>query len=311
MPRLTILSRDADAYADIIEQAALSGLELVGVHSDAAPTATLKRTEVLLADPDLAVPLLGEAPSLKWVQSTWAGVTPFVSHPRRGYKLTGIKDVFGKQMREYVIGYMLYYTRNVAGMQELQSKAKWSPPETGGLYGQTVAILGVGSIGREVARAAKAFDMYVIGVSQRNRDCRFVDEYISTDSLTRCAARFDFLVNLLPNTPHTENFIDEQLLAALPSHCVLINAGRGEVIKDQALINALSQGQIKAAVLDVFRCEPLSSESPLWAMPNVQITQHTAAISRPSDIAGIFIHNYTLYQSGSQLSYQVNFDKGY
>ena len=125
------------------------------------------------------------------------------------------------------------------------------------------------------------------------------------------AAGLDYLVTVIPNTPRTRRLVDAALLAALPSRAVFVNPGRGTVVDERALADALRRGSLAGAVLDVFEQEPLPSDHVFWTLPNVLITSHTAALSMPADIAPIFIDNYRRFLGGQPLRYQVDFDAGY
>ena len=311
MNKLAILSRDAFRYHELIQQAQLPALELVWASHNAPQPAELNQVDILLADPDLAAPELQHCKNLTWLQSTWAGNAPLLSHPKRDYQLTGIKNVFGQKMREYVFAHLLYFSRNIAGFARQQASAQWHPPEFGYLAGKTIGIMGVGSIGKVVAHTAKVFDMQVRGLSHSSRDCDHIDSYFSRQELKAFAQGLDFLVCLLPHTADTSAIIDQAFLACLPEHCVLINAGRGQCIDETALLQALNTRQLRAAVLDVFIQEPLPPAHPFWQHPNILITQHTAAISEPKAIALTFIDNYKRFKQGQALNYVLDFDKGY
>jgi phosphoglycerate dehydrogenase-like enzyme len=179
------------------------------------------------------------------------------------------------------------------------------------LRGKTIGLLGVGSIGAEVARTAKFFGMTVRGYTRSSEDCEFVDEYFHSGDLLKFANGLDYLVAILPNTKETRKLVDAELLSALPPHFVFINVGRGSAVDESALANALEKDKLAGAVLDVFEQEPLPQEHPFWTTKNLQITYHTSAPSFPEDIAKVFIENYRLYIEGKPLKYQVDFERGY
>lgn len=311
MPVLTLVSRDAAHYQQIISAYQLPELS-VRVFDNGAPFApVLSDVQLVLGEPDRIAPHLQSMPAVQWVQSTWAGVTPLINHPRRDYRLTGVKGVFGQQMREYVFAYLLHYSRAVEHFQALKTRQSWQPVAPGTLAGKSLGILGVGSIGQAVAKTAKAFDMRVLGMSNRSRDCAHVDVYFDSSQCCDMASQCDYLVCLLPHTPDTERLVDASVLASLPNHAVLMNAGRGQVIDEDALIAALNGGTLRAAVLDVFNTEPLPAEHPFWRLENLQITQHTAALSNPEEIAALFKRNYLAFMAGESLSGEVDFNQGY
>jgi phosphoglycerate dehydrogenase-like enzyme len=153
--------------------------------------------------------------------------------------------------------------------------------------------------------------MTVKGYTRASRSCAEVDAYFHGRDLAAFAADLDYVVCVMPNTPATVRLVDATFLAALPPRAVFINPGRGSVVDEAALADALQAGRIAGAVLDVFQTEPLPPEHPLWRTPNTIVTSHTAALSDPVDIAPIFIENYRRLVAGRPLEHQVDFDAGY
>ncbi|KXI27060.1 D-2-hydroxyacid dehydrogenase [Paraglaciecola hydrolytica] len=311
MYKLGILTRNATHYATLLEQAQLPDLhiEFCQDHVDTMPD--LSQIDILLAEPKLAAQVVLNCPKLKWLQSTWAGNKPLFDLAKKDYLLSGVKDVFQDAMAEYVFAYMLYFSRNIEGFKQRQQKALWQAPVHTTLKGKNLGILGVGNIGKGVAQKAQAFGMQVRGLSHSSRDCMHVDQYFTWSEITTFCAGLDYLLCLLPHSQQTEGVIDAKLLALLPTHCVLINAGRGQTINEQDLLTALQQNTLKAAVLDVFSLEPLISSHPFWSMENVYITQHTAAESQPEDINKIFVKNYVLFMQNLPLQGLLDFHRGY
>jgi phosphoglycerate dehydrogenase-like enzyme len=311
MARVGILSRDAKEYQTLIEQSELANVDLIKVSETPDCKTDWSQIDVLLADPNLAAQIIEKCTHLKWLQSTWAGNTPLLKLQKTNYLLSGVKDVFGPSMREYVFAYLLHFSRNVEAFQQAQQSALWQPPTLGCLHGKTLGIMGLGSIGKTVAKTAKTFEMQVHGLSYSSRDCQDVDHYFGADELIEFAEKLDYLVCLLPDTDKTRHLVDQSFLDALPKHCVLINAGRGQVIDQGALLHALNTKKIQAAVLDVFEQEPLPDEHPFWHSKKIYITQHTAAISKPKDILEIFTQNFERFQNKQTLMYLLEFERGY
>ena len=306
MPNILIQSRQAAEYARLVQAALLPGAVLLG------PGSALAECEIVFGEPDQIRPLLAQLPNLKWVQSTWAGVEPLLDPAlRRDYCLTNARGVFGRLMAEYVLSYLLLHERKILQRLAAQKQSRWEPALTGSLQGKSLGLLGVGSIGAEVARTAKFFGMQVRGYTRASEDSPHVDAYYHGNGLLAFAQGLDYLVSILPNTAETRGMIDAQLLAQLPPHALLINAGRGAALDEAALCDALRRGTLAGAVLDVFTTEPLPAGHPFWTTPNLWITSHTAAPSFPEDIAGVFIENYRRYLAGEPLQYQVDFEKGY
>lgn len=303
MPKLRILSHNADEYAERIRQADLPGLEIVSEPAEC---------DIVLGEPGKirdALPLLTH---LKWVQSIYAGVEPLVdSAQRRDYVLTNARGVFGELMSEYVFGYMLAHEKKIFERFKSQQARKWDRFESGILRGKTLGLLGVGSIGAYLAGTAKHFGMTVWGYTRGSESSGHVDRYFHGDDLLKFASGLDYLVVVLPRTKDTDKIVDTALLEALPPHAVLINVGRGNAVDESALAEALEQQKIAGAVLDVTEQEPLPEEHPFWATRNLLLTFHTSAISYPEDIVKLFIENYRLYVEGKPLKYQVDFERGY
>jgi phosphoglycerate dehydrogenase-like enzyme len=269
-------------------------------------------SDILVGDPGRVVEALPALPRLRWVQLTWAGVERMLDPAlRRDYVLTNIRGVFGPLMSEYVFGYLLLHERRIVERLEAQRVGRWDTTLPGTLQGKTLGLVGVGSIGAHLAATAKHFGMTVRGYTRATADCPHVDQYFHGDRKQAFASGLDYLVAVLPNTAGTRRLVDAEMFAALPPHAMIVNAGRGDTVDSAALLEALEQQRLAAAVLDVFEEEPLPPEHPLWRTRGVFITSHTAAPSFPSDIAGVFVDNYRRYARGEPLRYQVDFDRGY
>lgn len=302
--KLLILAQDEKKYRALIEEAQLDDLKIAAQPSH--------DTDIVLGEPSLIKAALASLPALNWAQSIWAGVEPLLDPAaRRDYTLTNARGVFGELMSEYVIGYLLAHERKIFQRHEAQKNKQWEDSDTGTLRGKTIGLLGVGSIGAEVALTAKFFGMNVRGFTQISETSAHVDSYYHGDDLLKFANGLDYLVNILPNTKDTRKIINADLLNVLPAHALVINVGRGPAVDESSLLQALNQNKIAGAVLDVFEHEPLPKDHPFWTTPNLLMTFHTAAPSLAEDITNIFIENYELLLEGKQLKYRVDFGKGY
>ena len=303
MPKLLILSRDAEEYHPRIVQANLPDLEIV---SD--PT----QAEIVLGEPKAirdALPLLSQP---KWIQAIYAGVEPLMDPAqRRDYVLTNARGVFGPLMSEYVFGYLLFLEKRMLERIQVQKSREWQRTESGILRGRSLGLLGVGSIGAHLAGTAKYFGMRVRGYTRASETSQHIDAYYHGANLLKFAEGLDYLVSVLPRTNDTDKIVNEALLNALPRHAIFVNVGRGNAVDEPALAKALNEGSLAAAVLDVFEQEPLPREHPFWDTPNLYMTYHTSAISYPEDITRVFIENYHHYIEGKPLKYVVDFEKGY
>jgi phosphoglycerate dehydrogenase-like enzyme len=266
---------------------------------------------VVLGDPTMVAEVLQNMPTVEWVQSTWAGVTPLITHPRRGYVLTGIKDVFGPQMSEYVIGYLLAHELKILDRQAAQQKRAWFKDASGVMQGRRLGIMGTGSIGQHIAKAAAVFGMTSIGLSRSGAATQGFERVRPVAQLHEFLEQCDYLVSTLPHTPATDRLLDGPALQKLPPHAYFVNVGRSNVVDDAALVDALRQRRLAGAAVDVFDQEPVPQNSPLWDTPGLSLTAHVAAVSHPNLIVPIFIDNYHRYTKGQALKHVVDFDAGY
>jgi len=308
---LLILSRHAEAYRQLVEAAHLPDLRVAAASTASEVEPAAAAADLVLGEPSLIREALPRLAHLRWVQATWAGVEPLLDPAlRRDYTLTNARGVFGSLMSEYVFGYLLAHERKIFEKRASQQAGKWDPTHPGTLRGKQIGLLGVGSIGAALARTAKHFGMRVRGYTRTSRGCPDVDEYCHGDRAA-FAAELDYLVSIVPNTAASVRLVDATLLAALPPRAVFVNPGRGSVVDEAALADALQSGRLAGAVLDVFQQEPLPPDHVFWRTPNVLITSHTAAISFPKDIAPVFIENYRRLVAGEPLQYRVDFEAGY
>ena len=307
-----ILSSDANTYGEILRGQDLPGLSIEACRDVDQAEPHLEDSDIIFGTPSLVCPLLSRVPRLKWVQSMWAGITPFLAPGmRRDYLLTGVKEVFGPMMAEYVICHMLMHERRSLDRFKTQLKRQWDTTPPGTLMGKCVGIMGIGSIGTAIAGAAKFFGMETRGFSRTQTQCKDIDRCYLPRELISFVKGLDYLVCVLPDTPDTTGLIDDVLLQAMPDTALIINVGRGNVIHEPALIRALEHKDIAGAVLDVFQEEPLPPDHGFWQTPNTLITSHTAALSFPGDIVPIFVENYQRFIHNKPLVYQIDFDHGY
>jgi len=309
---LLILSRRARDYERLVASADLPDLVITATAdpADVAPRAA--EFEIALGEPSLLRHLLPTLTSLRWIQATWAGVEPLLDPTlRRDYILTNARGVFGGLMSEYVFAYLLAHERHLLAKYRAQLEQKWDATPHGTLRGKQIGLLGVGTIGAALARTAKHFAMRVKGYTRESEASPDVDAYFHGDRLRDFAADLDYVVAVMPATARTRRLVDADFLRALPPRAVFVNPGRGGVVDEPALAEALEAGRLAGAVLDVFQQEPLPPEHVFWRTKNLLITSHTAALSIPEDIAPVFIDNYRRFRGDEPLQHRVDFEREY
>ena len=314
MTKLAIISREYRAYEKALQELQSAGelnhVELIWAneHADGAP---LNSIECALANPNIMSRYIHECHHLRWLQSTWAGVNALTNIAKKDYQLTGLKNVFGAQMREYVMAYLLYFQRYIPELSANQHNREWQQYRIPTLQNQTLGIMGLGSIGKVVAKAVKAFGMNVYSLNATSKPLE-ADKHFHLDQLNEFANSVDFIVNLLPHTSATTGICDAHFFASMRPHGIFINAGRGNVIKhDEDLVTALNEGTIQGAVIDVFKTEPLPTAHPFWNTPNLLMTNHTAATSQPELVFTIFKNNLIKHIAGLPLDSTIDLNQGY
>ena len=291
-----------------LEAYAMPPVELVESTGDDAVWADAR---VALADPGLVAGApLDHASSLEWLQSTWAGTNALMTGGRQDFRCSRLSGCFGPLITEYVFGHLL---GNNEGSRLLRSARSWAQAEyisiaRPPLKGQTLGVLGAGDIGQHVAGVAKAFGMATLGLARDGAPRTNFDEVATkVDEVLR---RSDVILSALPSTPATRGLLDGRL-GVCTKRPVLINVGRGDLISEGSVIEALDNGWIREAALDVFEKEPLPNASPLWFRDDVFVTPHVAAFSRTDDVARVFAANLDRHFRGEPLMYEVDWEKGY
>lgn len=256
--------------------------------------------------------LLPRAKRLRWVQNMGAGVERFlIPELPKGVALTRIAGIFGPWMAEYVLGWCLWHTQRTELFRAQQRESRWRQVDPLRLHGAELCIVGLGDIGRTIARAARGVGMRVSGVSQSGRKAPEVDRVYRSRDLVKALASADFVVLTVPLTAATRGLIGARELASMRPSAWLVNIGRGPIVDGGALLEALSGKRIGGAILDVFDEEPLPADHPLWKLENVVITPHISGPSTPDEIGPIFDDNLRRYLARRPLRYQVDRKRGY
>lgn len=266
----------------------------------------LSTAEVLFdIDADTATQLVTLAPRLRWLQTSSAGVGPLIQRiglDQTDVIVTTASGIHAGPLAEFVLMAALMFTKRAFYLLAAKERREWERFCSGELAGRTMAIVGPGKIGRAVAHRARAFGLRVtaLGRGRHTPAALGVDAVFWRDELIAMLREADFLVLAVPHTPETENMIGPAELAALPAHAVLINIARGQVLDEEALVEALRAGRLAGAALDVFRDEPLPPDSPFWTLPNVLLNPHSAstADSENRKLTDIFCENLRHYLAG-------------
>ncbi|MGH7353515.1 MAG: D-2-hydroxyacid dehydrogenase [Candidatus Rokuibacteriota bacterium] len=257
--------------------------------------------------------LYAKAGRLEWLQVMGAGVDwALVPELPARVVVTRAPGVFGPWMREYVLGWCLWVTQKTEAYRAAQRNRRWIDamlPDL--LRGKTLAVVGLGDIGRAIARAARAFDMRVLGVSRSGRAAREAHRVYALGALRTAVAAADFVVVVLPLTGATRGLIGPREIAAMKPTAWLLNIGRGAVVDETALVAALEARRIGGAILDVFPTEPLPPDHPLWRLDNAVITPHISGPSTPEEIAPVFDDNLKRWLAGRPLRHVVDRRRGY
>ena len=255
---------------------------------------------------------------LRWIQGTSAGIGGFVSRHRYGertdWRITTSSGVHAQPLTEYALLAMLYFTKDIPSLQAAQAKRHWQRLAMAQLEGETLAIVGLGKIGRGIARGAAALEMRVIG--SRHDVSRPVEGVAALYPPTELAAllrQARYLVLACPHTAETDGLIGAAEIALLPRGAVLINVARGAVVEQGAVLAALHSGQLGGAALDVTDPEPPPADDPLWEAPNLLLSPHSAstALTENERIVDIFIENLRRWQAGEALMNELDAARGY
>ena len=265
---------------------------------------------------------LSWAPKLKWVQTTSSGVGPLIE--ALNFRATNIlvttsKGIHAAPLSEFVMMAILNNVKRHSYLQSEQINHRWQRYCGESLIGKTVAIVGAGEVGHCVAERCKNFGMRIAAMSRsltaEEGAKRGYDRVFRREDMIDVMAESDVVVLCVPHTPETEMMIDGPIFRAMKPGCVLVNIARGQVVDEEAMIEALKSGHLGSAALDVSTIEPLPAESPLWDLPNVLISPHSAStVDRENElIADLFIHNMDCMLNGTPDKMKNRFDisRGY
>jgi phosphoglycerate dehydrogenase-like enzyme len=262
------------------------------------------------------------AAKLKWIHASAAGVSQLM-YPelrRSGVLLTNASGVFSIPMAEHTMALLLAMNRNLPQSIHQFDRALWNVQELWDnqnlteLNGKVLLIIGYGSIGREIARRAKAFDMRVWGVTRSGKgDAALAERVAPVSELHGLLPHADYVVIAAPQTQQTDKLIGREELALLKPEARLVNVSRGSLLDEKELIRALEEGRLAGAALDVTESEPLPPDNPLWKAPRLFLTPHTSALSdrlwhRQTDLVLQLLERWF---SNQPMFNQVDLNEGY
>jgi phosphoglycerate dehydrogenase-like enzyme len=249
---------------------------------------------------------------LRWVQASSAGIGQFVKRYHYDTLMpqtifTTASGIHARPLAEFCIMALLMHYKKTLPTLSNQLAHRWERFSGTDLEGRTIAIVGLGHIGLEVARLASALGMQVIGTNAVPLSTSLA-RYYPPEQIHQMLPQAEVLVLCVPHTPQTENMIGAPELSLLPDGAYLINIARGAVIDETALIDALRSGHLAGAALDVFAEEPLPASSPLWDMPNVIVSPHSASTSDRENerLVDLFCDNLRRFLDGQPLSNVLN-----
>jgi phosphoglycerate dehydrogenase-like enzyme len=291
--------------------------------TDDEASLAIETTDIALAS-RLSAAMVERAARLRWVHSTAAAVAnllPLDEFAARGIIVTNSRGIQAVPIAEHVMAGLLVLARRLNVMFDAQRDRRWIQNELTrdawpwSLQGRKMTILGLGTIGQEVARRAHAFGISVTGIRRRLEQPAppFVERMVGPDRLHDALPGCDVLVISAPFISGTDGLIGAREIALLNAGAIIINVARGKIVDEAALIAAIQSGHLGGAVLDVFEREPLDRANPLWSLPNVIISPHSAGV-RPDhwdEVIDLFSENLRRFQRGEPLLNMVNCDAGY
>ncbi|QHT58793.1 D-2-hydroxyacid dehydrogenase [Paenibacillus lycopersici] len=305
---------------ETIRQAAPEGVSVVFGRASELEDRLFREAEVIFGwHAKVLEAAKAEDGKLRWVQSMSSGIDnlPLDALESHGILLTDASGVHARSVSETAVAMMLGLSRGIAAAVNNQRTGLWESPKTlAEMNGGTVAIVGAGEIGREVARLSRAFDMRVVAVRRSGGGMPEADVVYDTSRLDDALREADYVVNILPLTNETRHLFHAERFAAMKRSAYFINVGRGATVRTEDLVEALKRGVIAGAGLDVFEQEPLPADHPLWALPNVILTPHNSGgltVRNTERLVNLFASNLRIYYSGAagELRNLVDYRKSY
>lgn len=270
----------------------------------------IESIEIIFGWSDEMIPLIeNKASNIKWIQYPYAGVNklPLQLFAKKEILLTNGSGVHAHSVSESAMGLILGMTRKIVESSKNQMVKKWENwSDVGSLYelnGKTMLIVGTGKIGIQLGKVAQAFGMKTIGVNRSGGTIDYMDEQHEQTELPELVDQADIVVNILPATEETKHLFDADLFSKMKDDTFFVNVGRGETVVTEDLLEALNQGKLQGAGLDVFEEEPLPVGNPLWSHEKVVMTPHIGGQveNYANHIFPIFVENFEAFEKGTKL----------
>ena len=306
------LTTDPEDYAKKLQALHLPDLDILVPQDPRSARAEVGEANIIIGQPPLAKLYINEAKNIVWMQSSFAGINALIGDElRQDYLLTNVKGVYGELMAEYVLAYIFLFEKEILENIDYQKEKQWKNRDAHYVQGKTVTILGTGSVGKEVARKAKAVGLKTLGYQENQESVECFDQVFFGNGLGECLRQADYVVGVLPKTKGTTNLLNYQTFSVMKPSAILLNIGRGNAVNEDDLLQAIQNKKIARAVLDVFNEEPLPPDSQLWSTENIYITPHMSAYIVSDKVFEIFAENYRRFIAGEKLMYQIDFIRGY
>lgn len=322
-PRLDVAYAMEEVLAELgLPRTTMSSLMKSARQRDIPPTEASRALDGMLTHTEvifgwrLPRKVRSRAPRLKWVQSSSVGIDLMVAGSgllESEVILTTASGVSTTAVAEAALGLIFMLAKKASVLIANQGTRRWEPLVFAVLKGKTMGIVGLGKIGREVARVAKALGMTTLSSTKLEDDTSGVDRVFPPEQLRKMLPDCDFVVVTVPLTPETKGLIGEAELKAMKPTAYLVNVSRGTIIRQEMLIRALKEGWIAGAGLDVYEVEPLPTSSELWTLPGVIVSPHSAGVMEQymTAVTGIFCENLRHFLAGEPLVNEFNKKRGY
>lgn len=312
-PRVLVYTDNVEAHAAI--RARFPRVALTLTDSEKTYADRAQEAEIVFVARKYDPQPLKKAHNLRWLHLGGTGINPLLPLNQwpADLLLTHTPGLNAAMIADYVQSAFSILVWNVPNLLENQRARRWEKWGVERLEGKTVLLLGLGAIGQEIVRRARAARMRIIAVRRNPVPQKGIARVNGPDSLHELLPEADFVVLALPLTPETRHLIGQRELSLMRQDAYLVNVSRGPIVDQSALVRVLTSRQIAGAMLDVFEKEPLSAHSPLWQLPNVIVTPHIASWSADyrRRAAELFCDNLSRYLSGQPLLHQVDRDRGY